>query len=497
MKKLLRRFDFYLGWLIVAAALVLRLWKIDQYMNFLGDEGRDALVVMKIIMEGNWPFIGPPTSVGNMYLGPLYYYMMVLPMWISQLNPVSAAVMIALISAAAAGMIYVLGRRWFGIWGAAVAAVLYTISPVTITYGKSSWNPNPAPFFSLIIFWAIDQAHRTRQFWWWSIVGGGLAAALQMHYLALALVPIVGLVWLYEFIIEYRSGLLKNFWKGSFAASGIFGVIMSPLVFFDLKHNFLNFRAFEAILTGQESNIGEKGVGINIWPILQDKLIGRYLAGGNEGLALLVSLLLIGTLVAVGYQWWRYKKSNWPIGLIGIWLVISLNIVGFYHGSIYDHYLGFVSPAPYLLLGGCVGLITNKRVRYVFAVSIIVILGYMNLIISPLRYPPNNQLARTAEVVKFLANDAGGRKFNFALLSDFNYDAAYQFLLKRDKLGVEQLPLVKTDILYVVCENKICQPVGNDKFEIAAFGWAKLEWVKDMAGVKVYKLTPNPNQPTS
>ncbi len=77
--------------LILLVSAFLRLYQIDQYMTFLGDEGRDALIVKDLVVNFNLPFIGPPTSVGNIYLGPLYYYMMAVAMFIGGLSPVSAA----------------------------------------------------------------------------------------------------------------------------------------------------------------------------------------------------------------------------------------------------------------------------------------------------------------------------------------------------------------------------------------------------------------------
>src|SRR3989344_9619531 len=85
---------------VLILALFLRVYKIDQYMIFLGDQGRDARIVKDMVVNLNTPFIGPPTSVGNIYLGPLYYYMMFVPMAIFGLNPVSAAVMNGLIGVA-------------------------------------------------------------------------------------------------------------------------------------------------------------------------------------------------------------------------------------------------------------------------------------------------------------------------------------------------------------------------------------------------------------
>ena len=130
--------EFLFALFIILLALSLRLYRIDEYMTFLGDEGRDMLIMQKIWVEKDIPFIGPPTSVGNMYLGPLYYYMMAIPTGIFWMNPVSASVMVALIGTLTVGFIYYLSRIWFGKIAAFISALLYALSPVAITYSKSS-----------------------------------------------------------------------------------------------------------------------------------------------------------------------------------------------------------------------------------------------------------------------------------------------------------------------------------------------------------------------
>ena len=133
---------------VLALAAFLRFYKIEEYMIFLGDEGRDAIIVKDMIDKWHFPLIGPPTSVGNIYLGPLYYYMMLPPMVLTNFNPVSASVMVAMIGVATVFLVYYLGKTWFGRGAGLLAAYLYAISPVTINYSRFSRNPNPTFFYS-------------------------------------------------------------------------------------------------------------------------------------------------------------------------------------------------------------------------------------------------------------------------------------------------------------------------------------------------------------
>ncbi|MDP3758811.1 MAG: glycosyltransferase, partial [Candidatus Daviesbacteria bacterium] len=200
-------FILLIGILVLAAFL--RFYRLSEYMTFLGDEGRDAIVIKNMLVDYHFPLIGPPTSVGNIYLGPLYYYMMAVPMAIFYLNPVAATGMNAVIGVATIGLIYYLGKVWFGRAPGLIAAYLYAISPVTIIYSRFSWNPNPAPFFALLSVFSLYKVHQTGNFLWLVLTGLTVGAALQMHYLAAILIPITIAIWFYEVFLR-RSKKLKT-----------------------------------------------------------------------------------------------------------------------------------------------------------------------------------------------------------------------------------------------------------------------------------------------
>ena len=73
-----------------------RLWRIREYMTFLGDEGRDMLIVRHIFTDFDIPFIGPTSSAGGFFLGPVYYYFMAPFLALFRFDPVGPAIMVAL-----------------------------------------------------------------------------------------------------------------------------------------------------------------------------------------------------------------------------------------------------------------------------------------------------------------------------------------------------------------------------------------------------------------
>lgn len=471
--------------LVLTLALILRFYKLSEYMTFLGDEGRDAIIVKDILVMHHFPLIGPPTSVGNIYLGPLYYYMMAAAMAIFWLNPVAAAGMNALIGVATVALIYYFGRKWFNRTAGLIAAYLYAISPVNITYSTSSWNPNSAPLFSLIAMLGFYKARKERNFRWLVLSGIATAAALQMHYLALILLPVFVILWLVEVIFNKEP--IKNLFPGTILAVSSFILVMSPLVWFDLRHNFLNYKAVMKLLI--QGNTLQGNIFLNLLKvpsIYSHNLIGRYLAADNFYLIPVVSILIILSL---------FRKS-WTSIYLGVWLVVGLLGLSLYQGTIYDHYLGFMNPVPFLLFGSLAAINYKNGVRrYALGgiVILLIILTIVNLQKNPIKYPPNNQLKKTQDVAKFIINQSENKPINFALIAKNNYDSAYQFYLDIYGFQPKQVPAEITDQLFVVCEDQVCDPTHNAKYEVAAFGWSKIDWEKDVYGVKLFKLVHNPS----
>lgn len=484
-------FILFLGVLVLATFL--RFYRLSEYMTFLGDEGRDAIIVKNILVDHHFPLIGPPTSVGNIYLGPLYYYMMAVPMAIFWLNPVAAAGMNALLGVATVAFIYYLGKIWFNRLAGLTAAYLYAISTVTIIYSRSSWNPNPAPLFALTAIFGLYKLHSTGNFLWLALTGLAVGGALHMHYLAAILLLVAGVLWLYEVIYKKSMKLkIRNLISGTLAGIFSFIFVMSPLVWFDLRHNFLNYRAIKELLGAGSAVKSDVFTNISKIPDLYSyNLIGRYLASENLILIIVLSLLII---IVVLY---KLSWSNYPKIALAVWLIVGLLGLSFYQQNIYDHYLGFLNPVPFLLLGSTTlfaeALVSKKWLGYGAVGVLMVFLTVVNIQNNPLGRSPNNQLKRTQEVARFVIDKSEGKEFNFALIAKSNYDSAYQFYLDLYGSKPKQVPFYKTAQLFVVCEDAVCDPTHSPKYEVAAFGWSKIEWEKEYYGVKIYKLVSNPS----
>lgn len=472
---------------ILLLASFLRLYKIAGYMTFLGDEGRDVMIVRRIFTELHPPLIGPGTSIGSMYLGPLYYYMMAPALLIANFSPVGPAVMIAVLGVITVFFVWYVGREWFGRFAATIAALFYAISPTVIIYSRSSWNPNIMPFFSLLCIYSIWKVWKEHSFKWLIVLGISYAFCLQSHYLGFLLLPTLGIYW----FLTKRN---KEFWHYSLISLILFLVLMSPLVIFDIRHGWHNFAAIKTFFTVRQSTVSLRPWNAipNIWPIFKDVITrlpaGRSVTGGV--------ILAVVTIFAVLLTFKKLKR-NPAFYMILVWMGFGFLGLGLYKQHIYDHYYGFFFTAPFLLLGAIASQISKIKYQIlkIFFIFTLLILILMNFYNSPLKSPPNMQLARAISVSRKVIEISSGERYNFALIAENNYDSGYRYFLDLWKSKVVTIDAQNTketitDQLIVVCEKPVekCDPTHNPKAEVANFGWSKIENSWQDYGVNIFKL---------
>lgn len=464
---------------IVLIATFCRLYRIDEYMEFLGDQGRDVVIVSDFLKKGDLFFIGPQTSIGNMYLGPFYYYLIAPFLLLANLNPVGPSVFVAILSILTTVLIFFISQKWFNTKTGLIASFLFAISPVVIKYSNFSWNPNVMPFFALLFVYLTITAITENKYHLLNLASLTFIMALNSHFLALLLLPPAILFLAYSFFKNKPQQ--KNILVFSLTSLGIFLFSLIPQILFDLKHNGQNINAILTFFSKRETTVNLKAYKAlpNIIPLF-NQISTRLLAGKNEILGPLISLIFGVTLISKVI----FSKNKKYLLVLLLWFLIGLIGLGLYKQHIYDHYFGFLFPIVFILFAVSI----NKYP--VITIPVIITIAILSFIENPFRYPPNRQLKNTKEISAFIINQAQDKPFNLALIAKQNYDPPYRYFLNQQKAPLYTLKDKLTDQLFVICEpwQVECQPINHPLWDIAAFGWAKIDKEWELNGVKIFKL---------
>ncbi len=494
---------------ILALASFMRLYKISEYMTFLGDEGRDAIVA-KQILEGNLTFLGPRASAGDFFLGPIYYYMIAPFLALFNYDPVGPAVMVALFGVATVFLIYFVSSKFFSKEAGLIAASLYAISPIVIAFSRSSWNPNPVPFFTLLMLFVLYLGVKRNSLALSFLVGILLGIILQLHYIAVFLGVIIFVFTLISNILIVRKKIIKSLIFKYVVIFMGFILGISPFLFFELRHNFPNIKTifrFIFIDNFQEVRIRE----VSHLEIVQDVLFRLYSRltlnfpppeqinlfddVHIKSLQIITVVLIIGSIAAL-----FFVKNRLAITLMLTWLFVGLFLFGFYKKDIHDYYYGFLFPVPFILIGNMLATLIQRKGKYRIAGMVLGIVGVVSLLLvlisnNPFQYPGNRQKDEAENTVNFIIDKTEGNPYNFALITSGNSDHVYRYFLEiknRAPIVIENFQVDPsrnsvTEQLIVICDSK-CEPVGHPLWEVAGFGRSEIMGEWEVPFVKIYKL---------
>ncbi|HUS60363.1 MAG TPA: glycosyltransferase family 39 protein [Nevskiaceae bacterium] len=475
------KIEFLILLAVLLTASFFRFYRLNDFAIFLGDEGRDTLIVKRIIVDHKFTLLGPMTSVGNMYLGPIYYYLMIIPLWLARLNPIGPAVMVALFGVITVFLIYKLGRDLFNSTVGLIAASLYAISQAIISHTRFSWNPNPMPLFSTLAIYFLFKLMKDNKGWWFVPLGLSLATCFQLHYMS-----VVFIFSIIVMLLLFKPKIDKKWW---FFGIGSFLFVCLPIFIFELRHNFIIFQGLLRFLKEEDK------IGFSLTTFLKKaifvywRLFYRFMAAERRNLSFLLSFLGVIPLLS----FFRSKGNNLGIKIIVGWLLIGILGVSFYTGDLHDHYFGFLFPIPFLLIGLFLVKLFECRLRWLGMLIFLTLLliNFANLDIVA-GQGPNYQIERARELGKIIGQDAPQDRFNLALISpthDFramNYRYFVEVFGARPE-GYENYTDIKN--LYVIIESGKYEPGKTTSWEIASFGPADIakSWSFDF-GYQIVKL---------
>jgi len=363
-----------LGVLLLLAA-AFRLADLSTRGPWDADQGHDMLVLFRFLTGGDWPLLGPPTSIGNFHHGALYYYLLAPAAWLGGSDPVVVSGAIALSGIAAVGLVWWIARAVAGQAGPAggriagfVAALVAAVSASAISESTFIWNPNLIAFSSALTVAAGWHAWTTGRGRWWLLAAVGQAITMQSHVLGIVfLVPVAALL-----VADARRrppGTRRSLAGAGLGALAILLASYVPLAVYELGHDFAETRAVVAWLSGPGAPVALDpisrllfvGLRIVAWPLtglLTDALVPGVVAA-------------LGVLVVLG---WRLRAAGGPerdfvrwlaFALLWSWVALGLGVAGLATVTPLpvDHYHAFLDPLVFVLVGLGAGAAGRIRPR--------------------------------------------------------------------------------------------------------------------------------------
>lgn len=468
---------------VFCCAIFLRFFRLGEFATFLSDQGRDAIIVKNIVTFSHLPAIGASSSIGQVYLGPFYYYLIAPFLPLFAFNPVGLAFGVALFSIIGIIVSYLITKKEVDPKTAFLFLIFVSFSFINIDSSRFSWNPNLLPFFSFLTFYWFYKFLKTKKIIFSILFGSFFSFSLQLHYLAaILIIPI---------FIFFIAELFKTNHKISFIGKLIISIFsflffLFPLIIFDLRHNFLNTKNFIKLFTGQ-GMLSNSSLISRIFETIQAFFSHMFATNIN----LIVPVIVLTGMLAIFILMRKQLHLLLRIHLVNIFsYLVFFSLLNSSRHPHYYHpvYLSFFLVSAYLL-----SLLIKKTglnfptliVSLFFTAYVLVNIQNYNFLFQQ----PNNQIQHAQNVANFLAEKIDHKPFNIATWPvEFFEDEFVYFLNLKGIIPADRSKVEITNQMFVLCSQEPCRVLNSPSWNISMFGQAKIDTMWTIEGIKIYKL---------
>lgn len=419
---------YILLFFVLSFSIFFRLYRLDKLLGFWYDQGRDALVIWDFLHYRKFFLIGPVTGIDGIYLGPFYYYLIAPFYWLGRGSPVFVAASLCWLTLGAIFLIYLLAKEIYNRPIALLAAFLYGFSCSLVIFSRWLANPNPLPFFTLIVLFLLYAFIKGKSK---ALIGAAFFIGLCLQLEAAAAVwflpaTLVILFW-------QRKKLNRTIAFFSFLA---FFVTLLPQIVFDFRHQGVLRNAFRQFLIAEKSFSGGQ-TKQSFGEILKmraltyyESLFGKLFAGQKwlRGLSL--------ALFSAGFFRFGKKILNPGGKLLFIWFLAPLLGFLFYrgnHGYVWDYYFTGIIPSLVILFAAGIYFLA-KESRWLKALvgAVLIAFGAVNLQSIGNYHQAGMGISLRAQLkaIDWIYQDAGQEKFNVDVYVPPQIYYAYSYLFK-------------------------------------------------------------------
>ncbi|HAV15177.1 MAG TPA: hypothetical protein DCX25_02515 [Candidatus Pacebacteria bacterium] len=441
-----------------------RAYHFSQNIQFDQDFGRDSLYAMRML-NGKLTLLGPQASVGGFYLAPLYFYLVAAVYGLVGYIPQTMSVVFISMGIATVWIGFHLQKTYFS----RTAALLFLIFVVThqtlVIASRSATNQPIIPLVTVVTVLAYMAALQKKTLRSYLYVGLAYGLYFHVHFSGLLLFPALLLLT----FIQNKGTVRYTIQKFIAVGLGIF-IMLSPLVFFDLRHNLITTKAFVTYISASAEG---KAIATNLphWNTVEKIQHTLKFFSPNMVLSLLIIGLAGVCAVKMRERHIGSMRRSYLMAL-GVFSLSSIAFIFVYRGYLFDYYVLSQLTVSLLFVSALLSLLRPRMIAFGL-VSITAIFFLRTLDYSP-KFRTIANLRPIMDVMETDLKKSPNKPFavfqdSVDGLSSLAY--SYRFLFERDGFHpVSEYFYEQATVLYVVAEGGEINPALLGNFEVRMFG---------------------------
>lgn len=223
--------------IILMAGIILRLYRIQETMLFISEQGWFYLSARDLVLNGNIPLVGIASSHPWLHQGAFWTYMMAGVFWLTGFNPLNGAYLSILLDITAAIFLYKLAINLFKKSTGLIAVLLYATSPLIISNARMPYHTNPIPLFTILfIYFVIKWVKGNIVYFPLTLITLVCLYNFELATLPFWLIFVILIIFGFIKREKWATGLLNK--KILFFSFLSFVIPLLPILIYDTGHNF-------------------------------------------------------------------------------------------------------------------------------------------------------------------------------------------------------------------------------------------------------------------
>jgi hypothetical protein len=369
IKKFLSKRTNILLLVILLAGLFFRTYKAPELFLYGHDQDLAGWFVRDVVFNKHLRLIGQETSTKGIFIGPIYYYLLVPFYALTNFDPIGGIILITLLGVFTIWSVYFVFNRVFGNKEGLVASFIYAISFYAIFNDREVVPTMPVITWSIWFLYALDLILKKK--YKAGFLVSGILIGLIWH-LNFALVLVIPLLPTALYLSKGKP-MLKDFVYGA----GFLIALSTPLILFELKHGYPQIHALIASLTTDQ---GEVVAGVDkFYRVL--RLIGKNVRSLIYGSYDSLSEYTTDIIFAAIFIYLVKKKvlGKNLATLILLWLGMYIAFFASYSKIVSEYYLNGMMVVFLMIFTLLISHYLKKKNLRIFGLIILIAFSFLNL----------------------------------------------------------------------------------------------------------------------
>lgn len=421
--------------LIVILGIFLRLYRIEPRFMYSHDQDLAGWFIRDVLFNKHLRLIGQETSIPGVFIGPVFYYLLIPFYLLFGLSPVGGQVFVLALSILTIISVYFVFEKIFNRKFGLIGAFIYSVSFYFVLNNQEVVPTMPISLWSVWFLYSLFLLLKGKKLGY--VLSLGLIAFTWNVSFILVLLAVLIPVAIF---LSKKKLNVKHLTLGIVS----FLIILSPFLFFEAKHNFQETMAVFSTLLGKNTNNVNYKYSLTdesnkVWNIIFKNTTRMFL----KQTSLVPNYLPFSVIILPSILIFFSKKFDRRIGiLLGVWILVHVAFFTFSKVSLSEYYFNSLNIVWVTL--------TALIISYVLSVTRFKWFAYLLLLIFAaasiyrlLVFSENNSgyMERKA-LIDFIKSDSIKRNYDCVSVSYITgpgYDLGYRYIIWFDKLKLKRI----------------------------------------------------------